>query len=77
MMDFRPVRLVVLRRMHVVPWFRMVRMLVIRMLRRSLVVAVSGVMTLRATVMFILMILGTAVMVIIVPVLSAGRDTCS
>jgi hypothetical protein len=77
LVDFRPVRLVVLRRMHVVPWFRMVRMLVVRMLRRSLVVVVSCVMTLRTTVMFILMILGTAMVVVVVSMLSHGRKTCA
>jgi hypothetical protein len=76
LMDVVPVRLVALRRTYVVSRFGPVRLVVVPMLRRSLVVVVAGFVALRTAVVFVLMILGTAVMVVIVPVLCIRRSAC-
>ena len=76
LMDILPIRLMVLRRTRVVPWFRMVRLMIIRVRRRSLVVVVAGVTALRTAVMFVAMRRGTAVMVVVVPVLCVRRSAC-
>jgi hypothetical protein len=74
LMNFRPVRLlVVLRRTYVMPRFGSRCLAVVPMLRRSLVVVVVA---LRPAVMFVPMILGTAVMVVIVAVLCVRRSAC-
>ena len=74
LMDVRSVRLVVLRRTYVVSRFRPVRLVIVRVLRRSLVVVVAGFVALRTAVVFVLMILGTAVVVVIMPVLCVRRS---
>jgi hypothetical protein len=77
LMDVLPIRLVVLRRTYIVSRFGPIRLVVVRMLRRSLVTAVvSRVMALWAAVMFVPMILRATVMVVIVPVLCVSRSAC-
>jgi hypothetical protein len=86
LMNVLMVRLLVLRRTYVVSRFGPVRMVIVRMLRRSLVVirmllrglaviVVRGV-SLRTTVVFVLMILGATVVIIIVPVLCVRGSAC-
>ncbi len=75
LMNFWPVRLLMLRRAYIVAWFGPIRLVVVAMLR--LVVLVSGIMALGTAVVFALMILGATVMVVIVPVLCVRTGACS
>jgi len=65
LMDVLPVRLVVLRRTRVVPWFRMVRRMIIRVRGRMAVIVVRGVS---------LVMVGATVMVVVMPVLRIRRS---
>lgn len=88
LMDVLPVRLVVLRRMYVVSRFGPVRLVVVPMLRRALMVfptlrrsLMVVPMLLRSLVVVIagvvaLVMLGTTVVVVIVPMLCVRRSAC-
>jgi hypothetical protein len=88
LMNILPVRFVVLRRTYVVSRFGPVRLVVVPMLRRTLVVVpmlrrtLVVVPMLRRSLMVViagfiaLVMLGTTVMVVIVPVLCVRRSAC-
>ena len=74
LMDVLPVRLLMLRRTRNPMVLGSGCLVVVRALRLSLMVIVSRAMSLRTTVMFILMVLRTVVVVVIVPVLCVRRS---